>query len=442
MTDRGPDIRREGGGGCLRSLFLLWLLAYPALLVLPPLLGGTQGAGGLAVGVLGSFAAAGLFLPWLVGLVILGLVYVLFRPSGTVVVVHRPRPLASRAAPPDDTKICPRCAETVKAAALVCRFCGHEFGPGDLRSGSPLDLASPAGTSASLDTAGDTPGQEVRAGAWTAVPPRQNRTPRWLRHGPPHGPAGIAVVVLVLVGFIAVVVLGTITAGGRSGSGLVGPSATPSPVESVPATALPVAATPPSGSATAAVTVVTCPATYGYDATQGATLQPPTPRLPAVLAAAIAYYATDFAGVFAPRGWTCEGSMGADGSTSLTVSSPAEPNALVSYQDTGGCQGCAWWLACPYFADASTNADSSCSSPPSAEQITRVSDKIVRFVDPAGVAGSGDQSGGSYQAVGALYYYDTTSAGAFAAEITCTLPPELGWLCGPIVDAFVSVPPQ
>ncbi len=28
-----------------------------------------------------------------------------------------------------DTKVCPRCAETVKRAALVCRFCGYEFGP-------------------------------------------------------------------------------------------------------------------------------------------------------------------------------------------------------------------------------------------------------------------------------------------------------------------------
>jgi len=29
--------------------------------------------------------------------------------------------------PPSEEKTCPRCAEQVKAAAQVCRFCGHNF---------------------------------------------------------------------------------------------------------------------------------------------------------------------------------------------------------------------------------------------------------------------------------------------------------------------------
>lgn len=37
------------------------------------------------------------------------------------------RPNVVTAASVEDTKVCPRCAETIKKAALVCRFCQHEF---------------------------------------------------------------------------------------------------------------------------------------------------------------------------------------------------------------------------------------------------------------------------------------------------------------------------
>jgi hypothetical protein len=29
----------------------------------------------------------------------------------------------------DDSRVCPSCAETIKAAALKCRFCGESFSP-------------------------------------------------------------------------------------------------------------------------------------------------------------------------------------------------------------------------------------------------------------------------------------------------------------------------
>lgn len=35
--------------------------------------------------------------------------------------------LHSNQSNPDDQKNCPRCAESVKRAAKVCRFCGYEF---------------------------------------------------------------------------------------------------------------------------------------------------------------------------------------------------------------------------------------------------------------------------------------------------------------------------
>lgn len=40
---------------------------------------------------------------------------------------------------PAAEKQCPRCAETIKAAAKVCRFCGYEFSPDELAAISNAD---------------------------------------------------------------------------------------------------------------------------------------------------------------------------------------------------------------------------------------------------------------------------------------------------------------
>lgn len=70
--------------------------------------------------------------------VLLALGAVATRRSGALTVTHHlVPPPAPVVAPRDDqvssvnaaTKICPQCAEQVKAAALICRFCRFEFGP-------------------------------------------------------------------------------------------------------------------------------------------------------------------------------------------------------------------------------------------------------------------------------------------------------------------------
>ncbi|MDR3448180.1 MAG: zinc ribbon domain-containing protein [Alphaproteobacteria bacterium] len=52
--------------------------------------------------------------------VLIFLYMLVVTPKGTLFVTYALRVSA-------EEKICPRCAEQIKAAALACRFCGYEF---------------------------------------------------------------------------------------------------------------------------------------------------------------------------------------------------------------------------------------------------------------------------------------------------------------------------
>lgn len=78
----------------------------------------------------GAFLLALLLCVVLIGILVF--IYMLIvKPAGTLSVTYEWRGLPAN---PENAmavadKICPKCAEQVKAAALVCRFCGHEFTP-------------------------------------------------------------------------------------------------------------------------------------------------------------------------------------------------------------------------------------------------------------------------------------------------------------------------
>ena len=57
------------------------------------------------------------------------LIFALLLSNKKPLLIQIPAAAAPAPLPLDDTKTCPTCAETIKFAALKCRFCGHNFDP-------------------------------------------------------------------------------------------------------------------------------------------------------------------------------------------------------------------------------------------------------------------------------------------------------------------------
>jgi hypothetical protein len=90
--------------------------------------------------------------------------------------------------------------------------------------------------------------------------------------------------------------------------------------------ALILAASPP---ASAEVPFVGCP-TDGQQGPQPAPRSGRVPRVaPAAAAAQLAYYATSELGVLAPRGWSCQGLAGSNGSSLIVTPAPHTADALL-----------------------------------------------------------------------------------------------------------------
>jgi uncharacterized membrane protein YeaQ/YmgE (transglycosylase-associated protein family) len=75
----------------------------------------------------GQWGALAFVVALLLCLILIGLIVFIYmlvvRPEGTLTVTYELR------AAPAEEKTCPKCAERIKAAALVCHFCGNEFAP-------------------------------------------------------------------------------------------------------------------------------------------------------------------------------------------------------------------------------------------------------------------------------------------------------------------------
>ena len=188
-----------------------------------------------------------------------------------------------------------------------------------------------------------------------------------------------------------------------------------------------------------------------------------SPRYPATATIAVppslgnrlAYYsdsARSLQPIVGPRGWSCSVGVGGDGSTGIGIFPPGGSSDSPEQVDAGSPSAVSsiYGTACPLVphvaAEIPIIVPSSCSRP-AQEAVTWYSGSpaqtsaghdAVGFVDPPGIKGDGDPSGGAYYARGMLLYAwgGAPRVGYGASLMTCTLPGSDSDLCAAILTAF------
>jgi hypothetical protein len=191
---------------------------------------------------------------------------------------------------------------------------------------------------------------------------------------------------------------------------------------------------PATASVTLNVALVSCPTLYGTGERAKPIPATETLTLPVGVAAQVAVYATNYTRLLGPRGWSCSGTIGVDGSGGMSLSSRADPSSQIVLGTSGVNQSSADWMACAYFA-AARSAEAALGivcpdpKPPSSEVVTSRSARFVFLADPARVKGSLPGSGGRYRIIGGTWY----SGGQSATDVGCALPGGSSLLCTAII---------
>jgi len=216
------------------------------------------------------------------------------------------------------------------------------------------------------------------------------------------------------------------------------------------------AAASPTAHAAVSIPVVPCPARAGVSGQAqppipGQLSAPVTPRA----AARLRFYSDGYMVVLAPTGWACAGLEAADGGQSLSVfpvgqSDPragaaarADAAAVAARFDYTG-HGPGSEIVCGFFPSSSAarlaEATGGCPTVPPREVVRHPSRDVVLFVDAPGVGGTGEPSGGTNRASGAVFYPQLARepASVNVAKVTCTVPKPLAALCPAIVRDLVE----